>query len=52
MNLQGSILERWSSFGPKNGQLSWGHDVAVGTDGSIYTVEVRYNLRAQKFTRK
>lgn len=52
MNLDGAILERWGSFGPKPGQLSWGHDVAVGEDGSIYTVEVRNNLRAQKFTRQ
>ena len=52
MNLKGSILERWGSFGAKPGQFSWGHDVAVGKDGSIYTVEVRNNLRPQKFIRR
>lgn len=52
MDLKGSIVERWGSFGAKPGQFSWGHDVAVGEDGSVYTVEVRYNLRPQKFIRK
>jgi peptidylamidoglycolate lyase len=51
MNLEGSILERWGSFGSDPGQFSWGHDVAVGKDGSVYTVEVRNNLRPQKFIR-
>jgi peptidylamidoglycolate lyase len=51
MNLEGSILERWGSFGSDPGQFSWGHDIAVGKDGSVYTVEVRNNLRPQKFIR-
>ena len=49
MDLQGNVLARWSSYGTAPGQLSWGHDVAVGADGAIYTAEVRNNNRAQKF---
>lgn len=49
LTLDGEVLESWSSYGAEPGQLSWGHDVAVGQDGAVYTVEVRNNLRAQKF---
>lgn len=51
MSLDGEVLEHWGSYGPEPGQFSWGHDVAVGPDGAVYTVEVRNNLRAQKFVR-
>jgi len=51
MSLDGEVLEHWGSYGPEAGQFSWGHDVTVGPDGAVYTVEVRNNLRAQKFTR-
>lgn len=51
MSLDGEVLEKWSSFGEEPGQLSWGHDVTVGLDGSVYTAEVRNGLRAQKFVR-
>ena len=52
LNLDGKVLDRWSSYGTKPGQLSWGHDVAVGKDGAVYTAEVRNNNRAQKFVKK
>ncbi len=52
LDLQGNVLKQWSSYGTEPGQLSWGHDVAVGRDGAIYTAEVRNNIRAQKFVRK
>lgn len=51
MSLDGEILETWSSYGDEPGQLSWGHDVAVGEDGAVYTVEVQHNPRIQKFVR-
>jgi DNA-binding beta-propeller fold protein YncE len=51
MSLDGEVLEKWSSFGTNSGELSWGHDVTVGPDGAVYTVEVRFGLRAQKFVR-
>lgn len=51
LSLDGEVLESWSSYGAEPGQLSWGHDVAVGQDGAVYTVEVRNNLRVQRFVR-
>lgn len=50
VNLDGSLNSSWSSYGTAPGQLSWGHDVTVGADGSVYTAEVRNNNRAQRFT--
>ena len=52
LTLEGEVLETWSSYGAEPGQLSWGHDVAVGRDGVVYTAEVRNNNRAQKFVKK
>jgi peptidylamidoglycolate lyase len=49
MDLKGKVENRWSSYGANLGQLSWGHDVAVGKDGGVYTAEVRNNKRPQKF---
>ena len=50
-DLDGNVLDSFSSFGTEPGQLSWGHDVSVGEDWAIYTVEVRFGLRTQKFVR-
>ena len=47
----GQVMSSWSSYGAEPGQLSWGHDLTVGADGSVYTAEVRNNNRAQKFSR-
>ena len=52
LTLEGKVLQTWSSYGAGAGQLSWGHDVAVGEDGAVYTAEVRNNNRAQKFVNK
>ncbi len=52
LDLNGKVIEFWSSYGAEPGQLSWGHDVAVGRDGAVYTAEVRNNNRAQKFVKK
>ena len=51
LTLEGKVLEYWSEYGSDPGQLSWGHDVAVGKDGAVYTAEVRNNNRAQKFVK-
>ena len=52
LTLEGKVVHTWSSYGEGPGQLAWGHDVAVGKDGAVYTVEVRVNDRAQKFVKK
>lgn len=49
--LDGKILEQWSSFGNYDGQIFWGHDIAVGKNGDVYVGEVNHGMRIQKFSR-
>ena len=49
LDLTGKLIAHWSVYGREPGQLSWGHDLAVGRDGAVYTAEVRNNNRVQKF---
>jgi peptidylamidoglycolate lyase len=46
---EGKILTTWSSFGNYDGQLFWGHDIAVGRDGAVYVGDVYHGMRIQKF---
>jgi len=48
-DLSGKILARWSSFGNYDGQIFWGHSIAVGEDGAVYEGEVSRGMRVQKF---
>lgn len=45
----GHILARWSRFGNYDGQIIWGHDIAVGRDGAVYVGDVFHGMRIQKF---
>lgn len=49
LDLTGKILARWSRFGNYDGQLYWGHDIAVGDDGAVYVGDVWHGMRVQKF---
>jgi len=49
LDLSGKILAKWSRFGNYDGQLYWGHDVAVGRDGAVYVGDVYHGMRVQKF---
>lgn len=49
VSLAGEIEARWSRYGGAPGELAWGHDIAIGPDGAVYTAEVRINNRIQKF---
>lgn len=49
VSLAGEVEARWSRYGGAPGELAWGHDIAVGPDGAVYTAEVRINDRIQKF---
>jgi hypothetical protein len=49
LDLEGRVEAQWSRYGRAPGELAWGHDLAVGPDGAVYTAEVRHNNRAQKF---
>jgi len=45
LDLKGRVLEKWSSFGNYDGQLYWGHDIAVGGNGDVYVGAVLYGMR-------
>jgi peptidylamidoglycolate lyase len=49
LDLEGHILARWSRFGNYDGQIYWGHDLAVGADGAVYVGDVFHGMRVQKF---
>lgn len=49
LDLDGKILAKWSRFGNYDGQIYWGHDLAVGRDGAVYVGDVFHGMRVQKF---
>jgi peptidylamidoglycolate lyase len=51
LDLSGRILATWSRLGNYDGQIYWGHDVAVGKDGAVYVGDVWHGMRVQKFIR-
>lgn len=51
LDRDGNILEQWASFGNYDGQIFWGHDIAVGKSGDVYVGEVNHGMRVQKFSR-
>ncbi len=51
LDLKGNILEKWASFGNYDGQLYWGHAIAVGKNGDVYVGDI-LGVRVQKFVRR
>ena len=51
LSAAGEVLESWSSFGNQDGQIYWGHAIAVGDHAEVYVGDVRYGMRVQKFVR-
>ena len=49
LDLSGKILAKWSRFGNYDGQIYWGHDLAIGKDGAVYVGDVYHGMRVQKF---
>src|SRR5258706_1922294 len=49
LDLSGKILAKWSRFGNYDGQIYWGHDLAVGKDGAVYVGDAFHGMRVQKF---
>ena len=49
VSLNGKVLSKWSGFGNQNGNIYWGHDIAVDRDGAVYVGDVSYGMRIQKF---
>jgi len=51
LDFSGNILEKWASYGNSEGQLYWGHDIAVSRSGDVYVGDVYFGMRVQKFSR-
>ena len=47
----GSVLSSWGRAGRMAGQFKWVHNIAIDSKGNLYTAEVGYGRRAQKFNR-
>jgi len=52
LDQNGKILEKWSSFGNYDGQLYWGHAIAISMSDDVYVGDVHYGMRVQKFSRR
>jgi peptidylamidoglycolate lyase len=48
LNLDGKILEQFSSFGRYDGQIYWGHSITVARDGALYVTDI-LGMRVQKY---
>lgn len=48
LDLTGKILDQWSAYGNYDGQIYWGHDIAVSRDGAVYVGDI-LGHRIQKF---
>ena len=51
LDTDGTVVDRFGSFGTEPGQFLLGHDIAVARDGSVYVADATGN-RVQKFVRK
>lgn len=52
MSADGTVIERWGSYGSQDGQFYWAHDIAAGPDGAVYVTDVNVGMRVQKFVRR
>jgi sugar lactone lactonase YvrE len=47
----GKELAKWGRHGRQPGQFKWVHNLAIDSKGNLYTAEVGFGRRAQKFRR-
>ncbi len=47
----GKVLTQWGRHGHQPGQFKWVHNIAIDSKGNIYTAEVGFGRRTQKFRR-
>ena len=47
----GAVVTQWGRHGRQPGQFKWVHNIAIDSKGNIYTAEVGFGRRAQKFRR-
>jgi DNA-binding beta-propeller fold protein YncE len=45
----GKLLTQWGRHGRQAGQFKWIHNIAIDSKGNLYTAEVGFGRRAQKF---
>ena len=45
----GKLLTQWGRHGRQPGQFKWVHNIAINSTGTIYTAEVGFGRRVQKF---
>ena len=46
----GKVLSQWGRHGRQPGQFKWVHNIAIDSKGNLYTAEVGFGRRVQKFT--
>ena len=47
----GQVLDQWGRHGRQPGQFKWVHNIAIDSKGTLYTAEVGFGRRVQKFRR-
>jgi hypothetical protein len=47
----GEVVTSLGRAGRMAGQFKWVHGIAIDSNGNLYTAEVGFGRRAQKFTR-
>ena len=47
----GAVLNQWGRHGRQPGQFKWVHNIAIDSKGNLYTAEVGFGRRVQKFKR-
>ena len=47
----GSVVTQWGRNGHMAGEFKWVHNIAIDSQGNLYTSEVGFGRRAQKFKR-
>lgn len=47
----GEVLTQWGRHGRQPGQFKWIHNIAIDSKGTLYTAEVGFGRRVQKFRR-
>jgi DNA-binding beta-propeller fold protein YncE len=47
----GEVLTQWGRHGRQPGQFKWVHNIAIDSKGNLYTAEVGFGRRVQKFNR-
>jgi DNA-binding beta-propeller fold protein YncE len=47
----GKLLTQWGRHGRQPGQFKWVHNIAIDSKGDLYTAEVGWGRRTQKFKR-